>query len=209
MFPFYTYFAGIGLGFLLVEIAMLQRLSIFLGHPTYALTVVLFSLLVFSGIGSVASERIARSRRTLVTLTPLALLLPALAAIGLVTPAVVQRMDGATTPVRIATAVALLMPLGLLMGMPFAIGMRAASARPGAPTAFLWGINGATSVCASVVGVVLAVFFGISTAYWAGLAAYAMAAASLIAVTRRRRAAVEPATRESEPERARSAAAIG
>ena len=60
MFPFYTYFAGIGLGFLLIEISQLQRLSIFLGHPTYALTVVLFSVLLSSGIGSMLSERFAR-----------------------------------------------------------------------------------------------------------------------------------------------------
>ena len=59
--PFFTYFAGIGLGFLLIEVSLLQRLSIFLGHPTYGLTVVLFSMLVFSGIGSMGTERILRN----------------------------------------------------------------------------------------------------------------------------------------------------
>jgi hypothetical protein len=113
-------------------------------------------------------------------------------AFGIVTPSVIRSVDSATTPVRIATAVAMLAPLGLLMGMPFAIGMRAAAARPGAPTAFLWGINGATSVCASVFAVVIAVFFGISASYWTGLAAYAVATASLIAITRRRPALAEP-----------------
>jgi hypothetical protein len=91
------------------------------------------------------------------------------------------------------------MPLGLLMGMPFPIGMRAASARPGAPTAFLWGINGATSVCASVLGVVIALFFGISMSYWTGLVAYVIAAVSLVAVLRRPRVEAEPVPR-SEPE---------
>jgi hypothetical protein len=186
MLPFYAYFAGIGLGFLLIEIAQLQRLSIFLGHPTYALTVVLFSLLVFSGIGSMVSARLAGAERQALKLAPLAALLIVVAAFGVLTPEVIDYLDGATTPVRIAAAVMILMPLGLLMGMPFGIGMRAASALPGAPTAFLWGINGAMSVCASVMGVVIAVFFGISMSYWAGLAAYAVAAASLLAVTRRR-----------------------
>ena len=199
MFPFYMYFAGIGFGFLFIELSQLQRLTIFLGQPTYALTVVLFSLLVFSGIGSMASERLAGSGRRSWMLAPLTVLLVVIAAFGIVTPSVLASVAGATTPARIATAMAILMPLGLLMGMPFPIGMRVASARPGAPTAFLWGINGATSVCASVFGVVIALFFGISMSYWTGLVAYVIAAVSLVAVLRRARVAIEP-VRASEPE---------
>jgi hypothetical protein len=78
------------------------------------------------------------------------------------------------------------------MGMPFSLGMRAAAARPGTPTAFLWGINGATSVCASVLGMVLALFLGISIAFWAGLLAYAVATVSLLVITREPRVATEP-----------------
>jgi SAM-dependent methyltransferase len=203
MAPFYTYFAGIGLGFLLVEISQLQRLTVFLGHPTYALTVVLFSLLVFSGLGSFASARLADPNRPRLTLVPLGALLVVVAAIGLLTPTIIEAADGSTTPVRIATAVAILAPLGLVMGMPFAIGMRAAATRPGAPTAFLWGINGATSVCASVLAVAIAVFYGISSSYWTGFVAYAMAAASLVVIARRTRVRVaEPVEHEVEvPER--------
>jgi hypothetical protein len=186
MRPFYTYFAGIGLGFLLVEISQLQRLSIFLGHPIYALTVVLFTVLLFSGLGSMATERFVRADRRPSMLAPLVVLLAAVIVFGIVTPALVHRADDGTTPMRIATAVALLAPLSFLMGMPFAIGMRAAATRPNAPTAFLWGINGATSVCASVFAMVLALFFGISTAFWAGFLAYAMAAASMAVITRAR-----------------------
>jgi hypothetical protein len=191
--PFYTFFAGIGLGFLLVEIAQLQRLSIFLGHPTYALGVVLFSVLLFSGIGSMISERIVDPERERTMLPPLFVLLGVVLVLGIVTPLVISAVDGATTPVRVATAVALLMPAGLMMGMPFSIGMRAAAARPGTPTAFLWGINGATSVCASVLAVVTALFFGISMAYWAGLVAYGLAALSLVAIVRTRQESPVPA----------------
>jgi hypothetical protein len=202
MLPFYTYFAGIGLGFLLIEVSQLQRLTIFLGQPTYALTVVLFSLLVFSGLGSMASGLLARSTRAWPRLAAFGVLLVVVTVFGVVTPHVISAMDDATTPVRIATAVAMLMPLGLLMGMPFPIGMRAASARPGAPTAFLWGINGATSVCASVLAVVIAVFFGIAASYWTGLVAYAVAAASLVVLTRRQ--LIPAATGEpGEPPRSR------
>jgi hypothetical protein len=105
--------------------------------------------------------------------------------------------------VRIFVAVCLLAPLGLVMGMPFAIGMRAASQRPGAPTAFLWGINGAMSVCASVLAVVIALFFGISTAYWAGFLAYGLALGSIIVISRARPApepTPAPAPSAAEPE---------
>ena len=180
--PFYTYFAGIGFGFLLIEVAMLQRLSIFLGHPTYGLSVVLFTVLVFSGIGSMLTERLVRPDRRRSALLPLIVLVGILGAVGWVTPAVLRAMDGATTPWRIAAAVALLAPASLMMGMPFAIGMRQAARVPGTPTAFLWGINGATSVCASVLGVVIALFAGISAAYWVGVGAYLLALASLFVI---------------------------
>ena len=192
LLPLYTYFAGIGLGFLLIEVAQLQRLSIFLGHPTYGLTVSLFSVLVFSGLGSMLTERIARDDRPRSRLLPLAALVVTVIVAGFATPAVLRALDGATTPVRIAAAVALLAPLALVMGMPFALGMRAAATVPSAPTAFLWGINGAASVCASVLGVVIALFFGISTAFWAGALAYGLALASMAAIAR--------ATRRTSPE---------
>jgi predicted membrane-bound spermidine synthase len=197
--PFYVYFLGIGLGFLLVEVAMLQRLSLFLGHPMYGLAVVLFSVLVFSGIGSMLTERIIRPERPRSLLVPLGFLAAMVVAAGILTPRVTDAMDGATTPARIATSVLLLAPLALAMGMPFSVGMRAAAAVPRAPTAFLWGINGAASVCASVMGVVIALFFGIAAAFWTGGLAYALAVASLVVITSRRAPAPAPVV-EAEPE---------
>jgi hypothetical protein len=182
--PLYTYFLGIGFAFLLIEIAQLQRLSIFLGHPTYGLTVSLFSVLVFSGIGSMLTERIVRPDRPRSLLVPFAALAVVVVVAGLVTPTVLRAMDGATTPVRIATAVALLAPLALVMGMPFAVGMRAAAGVENAPTAFLWGINGAASVCASVLAVMIALFFGIAAAFWTGALMYGLAAASMVVIHR-------------------------
>jgi MFS family permease len=186
MAPFYTYFAGIGLAFLMVEIAQLQRLSIYLGNPTYALTVVLFSILLSSGIGSMLTERFVNVDRAKTLVVPLVVLLVVVGIMGILTPAVLHATTSETTPTRIAIAVALLAPLGLAMGMPFAIGMRAAGTRPGAPTAFLWGINGALSVCASVFAVVIALFFGISRAFWTGWAAYLVALVAMAIATRRR-----------------------
>jgi hypothetical protein len=197
MAPFYAYFTGIGLGFMFIEISQLQRLSIFLGSPTASLAVVLFSVLLFSGIGSMLTERFVKSDNPRSYVVPLLCLLAVVVLFGLVTPEVFSANDGQTTPVRIAIAVAMLAPLSLGLGMPFVIGMRAANARGNAPTAFLWGINGAASVCASVFAVVVAVFFGISAAFWTGAVAYVVAtvAISVIARAQQRREAVP-----SEPE---------
>ena len=124
MRPFYVYFAGIGLGFLMVEFSQLLRLSVYLGHPIYALTVVLFSMLVFSGVGSMVSERIVDPERPRSVVTPLAVLLGVLVVFGAITPVVIRHTAGATTPMRILIAVGLLAPIGLMMGMPLAMGMR-------------------------------------------------------------------------------------
>ena len=168
------FFAGIGLGFMLIEISQMQRLIIFLGHPTYSLSVVLFALLLASGVGSAASGRLAggspaRSRSVLLALVGI------LAATGNLAPGLLHLFEDATTPTRIGVAVAMLLPIGFAMGMAFPLGMRLALERAPALAPWLWGINGATSVCASVLAVVIALGSGISTAFWAGVTCYAIA----------------------------------
>lgn len=195
MVPFYVYFAGIGLGFLLVEFSQVLRLSVYLGHPVYSLTVVLFSMLVFSGIGSMLTERFVDPSRRPTLLAPMAALLGVLVIFGLVTTLVIEATESASTPVRIAVSVALLAPIGLVMGMPLTIGMRTASEHADAPTALLWGVNGASSVCASVFAMVIALFFGITVAFWTGWVAYALAGAAIVVATRRR-AGAPPRTPE-------------
>ena len=199
MSGFYVYFAAIGFAFLLIEVALLQRLSVYLGQPTFGLTVVLFSLLLFSGIGSMLTERVVRigSRRSV--LVTLGILLAVVASFGAVHPHILRATEDFTTPLRAVIAVTMLIPLGLVMGMPFALGMRTAAQRANAPTSFMWGVNGATSVCGSVFGLVLALFFGISTAFWIGTVAYAAAFGAMVAITRgsRGRAAFEES---SDPE---------
>jgi hypothetical protein len=201
MGPFYLYFACIGLGFMLVEFSQLQRLSTFLGHPTYALAVVLFSLLLFSGLGSMLVERVINVDRPRSLWVPLGVLLVVLAVFGSITNAATEAAAGGTTPMRIGVAVGLLAPLALVMGMPFSIGMGAASRQAGAPTAFLWGINGATSVVASVTGALVAMFFGISVTFASGFVAYALGAVALWLIVRRLVASgQEPAPSEAAEE---------
>ena len=176
--PLMVFFAGIGLGFMFVEISQMQRLIVFLGHPTYSLSVVLFSLLVSSGVGSYLTSRIEVRGATGPAARLLLLLLAVLSVFGTVSPGILRAFQESTTPARVLLVTAMLFPLGLFMGMAFPLGMRLASGRAPALTPWLWGINGATSVCASVLAIVIALSSSISAAYWTGVMCYV---ASLIA----------------------------
>jgi hypothetical protein len=106
-------------------------------------------------------------------------LLIALLLFGWITPSVVRNLAPAGTGVRIAAAVAVLAVPGVFMGMAFPIGMRVASGRAPSLSAWFWGVNGATSVLASVLAIVIALASSISTAFWCGVACYAVAAVCL------------------------------
>jgi hypothetical protein len=178
--PLLTFFAAIGLGFMLVEISQLQRLIIFLGHPTYGLSVVLFALLLSSGLGSWLTERVQPSGSPLPAIACLVGLLVVLAIFGSATPYLVRTFAGFETVSRIALAVGALFPVGLFLGMAFPLGMQVAGPKAPGLTPWLWGTNGATSVCASVLAVAIALGYGISTAFWSGFACYVVAFASFL-----------------------------
>lgn len=182
--PYLLFFGGIGFGFMLIEISQMQRLNIFLGHPTYGLTVVLFTVLLASGAGSfITQSRWARETPNAGSYV-LATLLLVLLITGLVTPGVIDAFRGQSNPVRIAISALLLVPMGLLMGMPFPLGMRLGGRQHGSLTPWFWGINGATSVCASVLAMAIALFSQISTSYWVGFACYLLASLAYLVASR-------------------------
>jgi spermidine synthase len=172
--PLLIFFGAIGFGFMLVEVSQLQRLIIFLGHPTYSLTVVLFTLLLASGLGSFATQVAGDNLKTR-GVAALLILEIVLVLFGLTVPDLVAHFQAATTATRIAIAGAALAPIGFFMGMPFPLGMRLAFGRSEGLTAWLWGVNGATSVLASVFAVVIALAVGISAAFWTGVLFYTTA----------------------------------
>jgi len=183
--PHLVFFSAIGLGFMLIEISQMQRLTVFLGHPTYGLSVVLFSLLLSGGVGSWLTQRIGPDRFAQLAPRRLVLLLVVLVATGWVTLPIVHLCTEQTTPVRIGVAVALLCPAGILMGMAFPLGMRQAVAHTRQLTPWLFGINGAMSVCASVLAAAISLVHGISATFWLGVAAYAGAVLAFLAAGRR------------------------
>jgi hypothetical protein len=186
--PHVLFFAAIGFGFMLVEISQVQRLTIFLGHPVYSLSVVLFSLLLSSGAGSLSTRALkGGADRGRSELARILLLVLVLVAFGGITPMAIRHHEAASTPIRIAISVAILLPLGFFMGMAFPIGMSRALREAPSMAPWLWGVNGAASVCASVLVVVIAIGAGISAAFWTGTVCYAVA---LVALTWRTRPAI-------------------
>ena len=108
-----------------------------------------------------------------------------LGALGLATPVVARWSEPMTTSVRIVAAVLLLFPAGLFMGMAFPLGMKLASARARELTPWLWGLNGAASVLASVLAVCIALSWSISAAFWTGWACYLAALVTFTSAARR------------------------
>ncbi len=170
--PFITYFFLLGLGFLMVEIPLMQRFSLFLGHPVYSLSITLFSILLFSSLGSSLTGRVApgniRQRIIMVGLG-LSILIPVyIIALPLILNALVSLPILAKAPITVI----LLAPLGLLMGMPFPLGIKLLSEERGWMVPWVWGINGAMSVVASVLAVIIAIYNGFNFALALGAIAY-------------------------------------
>jgi len=156
--PVVLYFVALGLAFMFLEISLMQRLSLFLGHPVYSISTVLFTLLLASGVGSLLTARVSPSGLS----RALALAMVTLAAlIGLellLLPLLIQHWLGEPIEMRILASIAAIAPLGLFMGMPFPLGLRLLERSGGELIPWAWAING----CASVVGPVLAVIVAIS-----------------------------------------------
>jgi spermidine synthase len=174
------YFVFVGLGFILVEIAFIQRFVLFLGHPTYALTVVIFLLLLSSGAGSLISRRwLPDPERIWI---PLLILVAAIGVHVLILPALLNALVGLAFTVKLVISGLLLIPLGLAMGMPFPTGLRAlagagslAGEATGNAVEWAWAMNAASSVLGSVLAMVIAIYWGLNVTLACGAAAYLVA----------------------------------
>jgi hypothetical protein len=164
-----VYFACLGFGFIAVELALLQNLTLLIGHPIFTLSVLLFTLLASGGVGSAISRR-----------APIGAACLAVAVIGAVEAVVLPRIVPLLLPLsldaRIAIAIALIAPLGLVMGMPFPRGLQQTGKGHLPAPAFYWGLNGVMSVIGSVTTVFIALRLGFQVAMFVGCAAYVLAA---------------------------------
>jgi hypothetical protein len=167
------YFAAIGLGFLLLEIVLIQRFVLFLGFPTYALSIVLFALLIFSGVGSAISARLPAGRRTLTTVLAVVTALLTVGSFALYP--MLRGLIQLAFPVRVVLAVVLIAPFGIAVGMPMPLGLARFSRRYPTSVAYAWGVNGVASVLASVLGVVIAINSGYIVATLMAAGCYGLA----------------------------------
>ena len=184
--PPMAYFSAIGMGFMLIEISQMQRLMVFLGHPVYGLSVVLFTILLFSGIGSATVG--ADAPRPRATILRVAALLITLVVAGLLTPVVTTWARSLATDMRILVSVLLLAPPAFCMGMMFPLGLNIWR-RHHELLPFFWSTNGITSMLASVLGMALSIQFGIAKTYALGACFYVVCAI-VIVVSRRANAVV-------------------
>jgi hypothetical protein len=162
----FIYFGLLGLGFLFVEIPLIQRFILFLGRPIYAFAAVATALLLFSGLGSLAAQRLSPRW----TLLPLALLI---LCYPLGSSYLFKYVLGASLETRLLVAVVGLAPLGFLMGVPFPGGLAWLRERAPGMIPWAWAVNGCASVLASILAALLALSAGFSWVLAAAALAYA------------------------------------
>ena len=200
-----SFFAAIGLGFLVLEVVLIQRFVLFLGFPTYALSIVLFALLLFTGAGSLLSSRLGEPRRVLATSLTVGVVLIAAAAVGL--QPLLRALIELPFELRLAVSVAVIAPFGLALGTAMPIGLRRLAARYPAGVPWAWGVNGITSVIASVLAVAVAIAAGFTVATLVALACYLCALAHVVFGSWPEPRAGEEAAPSAAPSAARADAA--
>ncbi|MDH5511120.1 MAG: hypothetical protein OEZ32_12320 [Nitrospinota bacterium] len=158
------YFACIGFGFITVEMGMLQKFSVFLGHPIYSLTVALFSLILSTGIGSLLSDRIKLDTLGKVA-TWSVMTAGYLVLFSVFGGKVLFLFDAASMVAKISVSVAMISAVGLLMGFGFPTGMSLVSKIDPRPTPWLWGVNGACGVLGSCIAIWTSISYSISATF--------------------------------------------
>jgi hypothetical protein len=173
------YFGALGAGFMLIEVALLQRFVLLLGHPVYSLTVTLFSLLLGTGIGARLSRRFDSDRLRRSTLAVVACVaLLAIAAVLVVEPIILWAIPLARSA-RILVAVATLIPIGIALGVPMPSGIRMMSVTAPQMVTWAWGINGALSVLGATLAIFIAMNWGFRVTLLSAAAVYLIGFASL------------------------------
>lgn len=180
-----AYFSGLGLGYMAVQISFIQRFVLFLGHPVFAISVVLLAFLLCSGLGSMASDRLFASGRATFGRVLMALV-GVLVLYNWVLPAIFHSdLIGLAVGLKIVLSIVLILPLGFLMGLLFPQGIRLVDAAAPQLTPWAWGANSASSVLGSIFALVLAIHLGFQAVAVIGAATYLVLCLPSSAVLRR------------------------
>ena len=180
------YFVFIGAGYILIQIALIQRFVLFLGHPTYALTVIVFSMLLSSGLGSLASKKLVGADGRRLSLVMM-LIVAGIVGLSFVLTPVTEGGVAWPLAVKIVISVLLISPFGFAMGMPFPTGLAMLEGIMPSAVRWAWAINAASSVMGSATAMFLAIYFGLQATLISGgvlyLLAWVCATLSPLAVT--------------------------
>jgi len=179
------YFCLIGAGFMCVEIGLIQFLSVFLGHPAYALGIILFTLILSAGCGSFISEKFPLSEDRKLFSLPVIMSICILAVRALIV-FIIHKMVPASTTAKILLTILILFPMGILMGYFFPTGMRLLKIMKQAQTPWYWGLNGIFGVLFSALAVFFSIYFGISTNFYIATILYALTLPCLILIRKKK-----------------------
>jgi hypothetical protein len=168
-----AYFSAIGFGYMLIQIPLLQRFSVYLGHPTYTFSIILFSMILFTSAGSYISDRLPADRYRWVLKLPMAIALSVLALTYAMQP-IIDRTIDLELPMRSLIVIACTAPVALLLGFCFPIGMQLVGRISADAAAWMWGINGACGVLASIAAVAVSMWLGIHTNLMLAAALYVL-----------------------------------
>jgi len=189
-YGYLSYFGCLGAGFIFLEISLVQRFILFLGYPTYALTVLLFALLTSAAVGAWASGRLPDDpRRVLPTLLMTLAIVISSYQLGL--SWVFATLIGTSLAVRVAISLVLVAPLGLVLGTFFPFGVRMIARLDRELVPWAWAVNGCLTVIGSVATIILAMTWGFAAVTLGALGIYAVGvggflwAASPVRTTRR------------------------
>lgn len=154
------FFLFIGAGYILIQVALIQKFVLFLGHPTYALTVIIFSMLLSSGCGSFASRKLIRGDIAKLSRV-LLIIVAAIFVLSFVVTPVSESGVALPFPVKVLISVALIAPVGFAMGMPFPTGLTLLERAMPASVRWAWAINAASSVMGSAAAMFFAIYLGL------------------------------------------------
>jgi hypothetical protein len=168
------YFAALGMGFILIELALLQKLILLMGNPTMTFALLLFTLLISSGAGSLLSARIAKNN-----MKNLVFIIGGIAGLGILyflfLPPIIYSTIAEPIEAKAAVSIAILAPIGFLMGMPLPTGMRLLKVHRPDYIPWMWAVNGAFSVLGAVLAIALGIMYGSSLAMILGILIYLVA----------------------------------
>lgn len=168
-----VYFSLIGAAFMLTEIALIQRLTILLSHPIYALGILLFTIIASAGMGSLLSDRLPFHRRPWIYIHPVVTVVVIL-GVRFFLSVILKQMVNQVLLLKIITAVGIIFPLGFLMGMFFPIGMRLVKSARSPDTPWYWALNGIFGVLCSAVAVIISVYMAISINFYIASVCYGL-----------------------------------